>query len=110
MDIDTETRHVTKPGANLFLELGFEAVEADALHAESQRRIREAVLLKEQLMDELAGWISANRFRQADAARVLAVSRPRVSDLVNKKAAKFTIDTLIEMLARAGKSVTLTVA
>lgn len=28
MTIDTEVRHITKPGANLFLELGFDATEA----------------------------------------------------------------------------------
>ncbi len=31
------------------------------------------------------------------------VSRPRVSDVVNKKISKFTIDTLVEMLSRIGK-------
>jgi len=28
MTIDTKIRHVTKPGANIFLELGFSAEEA----------------------------------------------------------------------------------
>ena len=31
MKIDTDIRHVTRPGANLFLELGFEAAEARRL-------------------------------------------------------------------------------
>lgn len=31
MKIDTESQHVTRPGANLFLELGFEAEEAGRL-------------------------------------------------------------------------------
>lgn len=33
MKIDTEIRHVTKPGANLFLELGFAPAEAKRLQA-----------------------------------------------------------------------------
>ena len=33
MKIDTEIRHVTKPGANLFLELGFAPDEAKRLQA-----------------------------------------------------------------------------
>jgi len=37
------------------------------------------------------------------------VSRPRVSDVVNRKAAKFTIDALVDMLSRVGKSVHLAV-
>ena len=31
MKIDTDIRHVTKPGTNLFLELGFSAKEAKHL-------------------------------------------------------------------------------
>jgi len=33
MTIDTEIRHITKAGANIFLELGFSAPEAKRLHA-----------------------------------------------------------------------------
>jgi predicted XRE-type DNA-binding protein len=109
MKIDTEIRHVTKPGANLFLELGFPAAEAKRLHAASKQQINDTRLLKEQLMGELAGWIEQHHLKQADAARILMVSRPRVSDVVNKKVAKFTIDTLVEMLSRVGKSVRLAV-
>ncbi|GEM_PF-3464116 len=36
MTIDTEIRHITKPGANLFLALSFDATDAAHLHAESQ--------------------------------------------------------------------------
>lgn len=52
--IDTKIRHVTKRGANLFLELGLEAAEAERLHAESNKRNDETKALKEKLMDELA--------------------------------------------------------
>ncbi len=38
------------------------------------------------------------------------VSRPRVSDVVNQKTAKFTIGTLVEMLRRVGKPVRLGVS
>lgn len=54
MTIDTEIRHVTKAGANLFLEIGFPAVEAKRLHATSRKQIDDTRLLKEQLMTELA--------------------------------------------------------
>ena len=46
---------------------------------------------------------------RAEAAEILMVSRPRVSDVVNKKTAKFTIDTLVEMLSRVGKPVKLAI-
>ena len=41
--------------------------------------------------------------------QILMVSRPRVSDVMNQKTAKFTIDTLVEMLSRVGKPVRLAV-
>ena len=47
--------------------------------------------------------------KQAEAAEILMVSRPRVSDVVNKKTAKFTIDTLVEMLRRVEKPVRLAI-
>jgi predicted XRE-type DNA-binding protein len=109
MTIDTEIRHVTKSGANLFLELGFPAKEAKRLHAASQKQINDIQFLKEQLMSEIADWIAQHHLKQAEAAAILMVSRPRVSDVVNKKTAKFTIDTLVEMLSRVGKSVKLAV-
>jgi hypothetical protein len=90
MKIDTAIRHVTKPGANLFLELGFPPREAKRLHAASRKQIDDTRALKEQLMGELA-------------------LRARVSDVVNRKTAKFSIDTLVEMLSRIGKPVKLAV-
>jgi predicted XRE-type DNA-binding protein len=107
MKVDTEIRHVTKAGANLFLELGFTAAEAKKLHVASRKQIND--LLKQQLMAELSNWITEHQLRQADAAQILMVSRPRVSDVVNQKTAKFTIDTLVEMLSRVGKPVRLAV-
>ena len=109
MKIDTEIRHVTEPGANLFLELGFTAAEAKRLHAASRKQINDSRLLKQQLMEELACWIAKHHLRQAQAAAILMVSRPRVSDVVNKKTTKFTIDTLVEMLSRVGKPVKLAI-
>lgn len=57
MKIDTEIRHVTKPGANLFLELGFSPDEAKRLHLASQQQINDTRQLKEQLMGELAACV-----------------------------------------------------
>lgn len=109
MTIDTKVRHVTRPGANLFLELGFPAEEATRLHTASQKQINDTRLLKEQLMTELSSWIDEHHLKQAEAAQILMVSRPRVSDVVNKKTTKFTIDTLVEMMSRIGKPVTLAI-
>jgi predicted XRE-type DNA-binding protein len=110
MTVDTGIRHVTRPGANIFLELGFAPDEARRLQTASRRHINDTRLLKEQLMEELSVWIAEHHLKQAEAAEILMVSRPRVSDVVNKKTARFTIDTLVEMLGRVGKPVRLAVS
>jgi len=109
MKIDTEIRHVTKPGANLFEELGFSPDEAKRLNEASKKQINDTQALKEQLMEELVGWMEEHHLKQVQAADILMVSRPRVSDVVQKKTTKFTLDALVEMLSRIGKPVTLAV-
>ena len=109
MNIDTKIRHTTPADGNIFLDLGFPPEEAAVLHADSMRIISEKLAIKESLMNELAEWIATKKLKQADAAQILGVTRPRVSDVVNKKAIKFTIDALVDMLARAGKHVQLSV-
>lgn len=109
MNIDTEIRHTTKAGSPIFLDLGFSADEAKRLQAESRQQINDMQVLKEQLMTELVAWMEENHLTQAEATEILMVSRPRVSDVVNKKTGKFTIDALVGMLSRIGKPVTLSV-
>lgn len=108
-EIDSQIRHVTKPGANLFEELGFAPADAARYQAESQRQINDTRALKEQLMGEVAAWIRDNHLRQDQAAEILHISRPRVSDVVNRKVSKFTIDALVNMLTRVGKPIKLVV-
>ena len=110
MNIVTKSMHVTPVGGNVFSDLGFQAAEAAALKAESQRIISEKLAIKVTLMTALAEWIEANKLTQAEAADILCVTRPRVSDLINKKTIKFTIDALVDMLARAGKRVQFSVS
>ena len=90
--------------------MGFAPAEARRLQAASRKQINDTRLLKQQLMAEIAAWIENHHLKQAEAAEVLMVSRPRVSDVVNKKTAKFTIDTLVEMLSRVGKPVKLAIS
>lgn len=48
--------------------------------------------------------------KQADAAQIPGMTRPRVSDVINRKTPKFTIDALVDMLARTGKRVEFSIA
>ncbi|MCW7548361.1 XRE family transcriptional regulator [Photorhabdus sp. APURE] len=107
--IDTEIRRVTPIGKNIFSELGFTEQEAQKLHATSLQEIENTLQIKEQLMEEITLWIVDKKMKQAEVATVLNISRPRVSDIVNKKVSKFTIDALVNMLTRIGKPVQITV-
>ena len=109
MSSESIITHVTPVGGNIFADLGFELDEAARLLAETDAVISEKLAIKNSLMTELAGWIEPKHLKQAEAAIILGVTRPRVSDVINKKAIKFTIDALVDMLARTGKHVHLSV-
>lgn len=76
--IDTQVRHVTKAGANLFEELGFSPNDAKRYQTESRERIDHTLVLKEQLMGELASWIKASHLKQGEAAEILHVTPPGI--------------------------------
>lgn len=107
--IQTQIRHVTPAGGNVFLDLGFDTEEADRLKAEADHIITIKIAIRESLMTEVASWIKSKGMTQAEAAQVLGVTRPRVSDIINKKWTNFTIDALVDMLARAGKQIQLNI-
>ncbi len=109
MTIDIKSAHITRKGGNVFADLGFDPDEAVKLQAESRRIIAEKLALKLQLMEEIAVWINDRKLKQADAALILGVTRPRVSDVIHKKSVKFNIDALIDMLSRTGKNIQLSV-
>ncbi|HFI1944850.1 TPA: helix-turn-helix domain-containing protein [Yersinia enterocolitica] len=105
--IDTASRHMTTAEDNIFSDLGFSDAQASQLLAESNAEIEQALVMKKTLMTSIAGWIKSEGIRQVDAATLLHVSRPRVSDVVNQKTEKFTLDSLVSMAGNIGKKVTL---
>lgn len=105
----TRIHHVTKPGTNLFPEPGFSREEAKRLQVASPRPFGDARRLEEPLMDALAAWSAARHLPQADADENLMISRPRVSDVVDRKSSGFRIDALVELLGRIGKPVRIAV-
>jgi predicted XRE-type DNA-binding protein len=54
------------------------------------------------LMMAISEHIRANGLNQTEAAKIFAVSQPRISDLMRGKIGMFSIDTLVAMLAAAG--------
>ena len=65
--------------------------------------------LKHALMDELIQWMQEKGLKQYEAAQILGIAPSRVSDAINRKAIKFSVDALIDLLAKVGKQVKLTV-
>lgn len=82
---------------NVFKDLGFSEDEAENLK------------IRADLMIELTQLIEAQELTQIAAARLLGVTQPRISDLMRGKIDRFSVDSLIEMLGRAGASVSFVV-
>ncbi|MCP4755188.1 MAG: XRE family transcriptional regulator [Proteobacteria bacterium] len=93
--IDTSISHVTPAGGNIFTDLGFDQQESTKLK------------IKAQLMCQISEWVKNNHLKQEEAAKLLHVTRPRVSDIMRGKTGKFTIDTLVDLLERTGRHVTV---
>jgi predicted XRE-type DNA-binding protein len=108
-DADLKSRHVTPADGNVFADLGFSPKEAKALLKDADARIAKARRLKKAAATAIARWIQTKKLTQVAASEFLDVSRPRVSDLVNLKLGRFSLDTLVAMLLRTGKNVDLVV-
>ena len=91
------TMKVRHSSGNVFRDLGFTAEEAESLR------------LRADLMVQIRRLIEGRKLTQAAAAKIFGVTQPRVSDLVRGKIDLFSIDTLVDMLARAGVRVRLTI-
>lgn len=82
---------------SIFDDLGFDEAEAENL------KIRAA------LMRNIEQYIKENNLTQSQAAELMGVTQPRISNLIKGKINKFTIDMLVNMLARAHVSVALVI-
>ncbi len=86
---------ITRSSRNVFRDLGFDLEEAEHLK------------IRADLMIHVQKRIAAGGYRQADVAKILGITQPRVSDLLRGRIDLFSTDTLIDMLARLGVSVRL---
>jgi len=81
---------VSRSSGNVFRDLGFTSEEAEHLK------------IRSDLMIQLQKLITARGLRQAQAAKILGVTQPRVSDLLRGRIDLFSTDKIIDMLARFG--------
>ena len=88
---------ITRSSGNVFSDLGFPSEEAEYLK------------IRSTLMIHIRKTMDAKGMKQAEAAKLLGVTQPRVSDLYKGKIHLFSIDTLVDMLARVGVHIKLVV-
>jgi len=62
----------------------------------------ENMRMRSEMMDVLTAFVSQSGLTQAQAARLLGVTQPRVSDLMREKISLFSLEALVGMAARAG--------
>jgi predicted XRE-type DNA-binding protein len=109
MSTDTKTTNVTPASGNVFADLGFEPQLAVELKSQSERIIADKLAIKEHLLTELAAWIQVKEFTRSDAAALFGVTGQRVSDVLSMRATHFTLDALVDMVLRTGRSVRLSI-
>lgn len=95
--VQTEGVKVQYGSDNVFADLGFPPDQARHLQ------------LRSQIMIAVRKYIQAEKLTQAEAARRLRVTQPRISDLMRGKINRFSLDTLVGMLSDAGLEVDLRV-
>jgi predicted XRE-type DNA-binding protein len=88
---------VTPSTGNVFRDLGFSKEDSEHL------------LVRADLLIQVQKAIASRRLKQAEAAKVLRVTQPRISDLLRGRIDLFSTDTLIDMLARVGFGVRLVI-
>jgi predicted XRE-type DNA-binding protein len=89
---------ITQGSKNIFEDLGFEKAEAANL------KIRADLMLALKEYIQLKGWT------QEQAAEFFQETQPRISNLINGEINRFSVDKLINMLARAGMEVKVEVS
>jgi predicted XRE-type DNA-binding protein len=93
-----QDQEITPSCGNVFRDLGFD--EEEAAHLE----------VRSTLMFTIRKLIQYRELTQAKAVALLGVTQPRISDLVRGRIDLFSIDGLVDMLARAGIKVDVTVS
>ncbi len=88
---------IERSSGNVFKDLGFSDAEVESL------------LIRCDLMIEIEKIIKAQGWTQSEAASMLGIVQPRISELVHGKIDRFTVDTLLQYLSMLGKKVTFSV-
>ena len=88
---------ITEGSDNVFRDIGFGEVEAENLK------------LRSDLMIRIEKYVKQSEMTQAEAARKLGITQPRLNQLFKGKIQLFSLDALVNMLANAGMRVRMSV-
>ena len=70
---------------------------------------KQVIQLRIQLMNHVKKVVQEEGWTQAQAAEYLGVAQSRVSDLLNSKSNKFSLDILISLASRVGCKIGLAI-
>jgi predicted XRE-type DNA-binding protein len=82
---------------NVFLDLGFDKAQADNLK------------LRSELMMRIEDFYRKSGMTQAQAAKALGLTQPRLNALLKGRIGLFSLDALVNVASRAGLNVRLVV-
>ena len=82
---------------NIFIDLGFDKVEAENLK------------MRSDLMIRIVEFHRKSGMTQAAAAKALGLTQPRLNALLKGKIGQFSLDALVNIASRAGMNVRLVV-
>ncbi len=91
-------KKTSKSSGNVFVDLGFDPAEAAVLQ------------MRANLMSDLRLYIEKEKLTQIEAAERLGIAQSRVSDLVCGKWDKFSLEMLITLEMRLGRTVRVELA
>ena len=87
----------TRGGDNIFADLGFPPGEAENLK------------LRSDLMIAIVAFYRRSGLTQAEAARRLGITQPRLNALLKSRIDQFSLDALVNIASRAGLNVRLVI-
>ena len=91
----SEELSIANSSENVFRDLGFPEAEAQNL------------LLRADLSIHIRRIITKLGITQAEAAKLAGITQPRMNDLVKGRTEKFTLDALVNVAAKLGYTVKL---
>lgn len=93
----TKRLKIEKGSGNIFRDLGFPPAEAQNL------------IMRAELMVKIEQFVRKSGMTQKEAARLLEITQPRLNLLLKRKIELFSLDALVNMVARAGMQVKLSI-